>query len=278
MNEDDFLELADEVKAEQLKIRPTDLWNCEMLVRKWGTMLHYVYDWGRWMLWDGKRWAPDITGKIYRYARDTIRHLYTLAGEELNNGERKALAAHALRSENRHKIDAMVHLAESESYIPITPDCFDQDPFLLNVLNGTIDLRTGDLRAHHKDDLITKITPIKYNSDNSPWCPTWIEFLNYVMNGNDQLISFLQRAVGYSLTGNTREQCFFFLHGSGCNGKSTFIETIKALIGAYGHQARPDMFLLKYDGSVPNEIAAVRGKRFVATVEVENGHRLAEVL
>jgi putative DNA primase/helicase len=271
-------ELAEDIKQEQEHIRPTDLWNCEMLVRKWGSKLHFVHNWGKWILWDGKRWAPDTTGKIYQYARDTIRHLYTLAGEEIDNGERKALAAHALRSESRHKIEAMVSLAESESFIPITPDRFDRDPFLLNVSNGTIDLRSGELRDHSEYDLITKITPIKYVPKDPPQCPIWIDFLNYVMGGNERLITFLQRAVGYSLTGDCREQCFFFLHGNGCNGKSTFIETIKAVTGDYGHQARPEVILMKYNDSVPNEIAALRGKRFCATIEVEDGRRFAEVL
>ena len=123
----------------------------------------------------------------------------------------------------------MIKLAQSEPDISIVPDSLDTDPWLLNVLNGTLDLRTGKLRAHERDDLITKQTPVEY--DSQAQSPQWESFLYQIMAGNKALMGYVQRAVGYALTGSTREQVLFMLYGTGANGKSTFLEMIQTLLG-----------------------------------------------
>jgi len=152
--------------------------------------------------------------------------LYIKAGEE-NANIRKSLSRHALSSESGYKLNAMVKLATSEPGIPVMPDELDSDNWLLNCTNGTLDLGSGELQQHMREDLITKILPVKY--DSSAKCHKWEEFLFQIMNCNEALVDFLQRAVGYSLTGDTSEQCLFVLYGSGSNGKTTFVEILMAL-------------------------------------------------
>jgi putative DNA primase/helicase len=180
-----------------------------------------------------------------------------------------------LRGQGR--ITSMISLARSELTIPVTPDQLDRDPWLLNVANGTLDLRTGKLREHRRTDLITKLAPVAY--DPNAGCPTWMQFLEKVMGGDGELIAFLQRVVGYSLTGDTREQALFVLYGTGANGKSTFLATIGDLLGDYAKATPTDTLLVKPGSEGPrNDVARLKGARFVSAVEAEGGKRLAEAL
>src|SRR5690606_18535700 len=130
-----------------------------------------------------------------------------------------ALTSWAKKCQSRGRLEAMVALAQSEPEIAERYDSFDKQPWLLNVQNGTVNLRTGELLPHHRGDLLTKVAPVDY--DPNAQCPAWLAFLDRIMDGNRDLIDFLQRAVGYSLTGDVSEQVLFFLHGAGANGKST---------------------------------------------------------
>ena len=212
-------------------------------------------------------------------SRCWARKQYGLSWRKLQQliGERfQEISKHAARSENLSRIRAMVTLAQSESGIPVLPQELDKDPWLLNVRNGTLDLRSGTLRPPQRSDMITRVIDVEYYPDAQ--CPTWLQFLNKVMDGNEGLITFLQQAVGYSLTGDTREQCLFFLHGKGANGKSTFIEAVTGLLGPYSKHTRPETFMAKKSDGVPNDLAELEAVRLVAAVELEEGRRLAEVL
>jgi putative DNA primase/helicase len=258
-------------------IHCTDLGNARRMVRQFGADLHYVYAWGKWFIWDGSRWAEDETGEIERVAKRTVTSIYAEAAETENTDERKNLAKWALASEGQSKISAMIALARSEVGISVKHADLDGDPMLLNCQNGTIDLRTGQLLPHNRKFLTTKKIDIAY--DKAATCPLWHGFLNRIMDNNPALIAFLQRAVGYSLTASVVEQCLFFLHGNGSNGKSTFTETIQALFGDYGQKAPTEMIMLKQNtGAIPNDVARLPGARFVVTAEIEGGRRLAESL
>ena len=134
-----------------------------------------------------------------------------------------------MRSESEAKIRSMVSLAESEPGIPIRPEDLDTDPWMLNVRNGTVDLRTGQILPHDPGRLITKLCPVEY--DPSATCPTWLAFLDRIMDHNQDLLDFMQRAIGYSLTAITSEQVLFFLYGIGANGKSTLLNAIREMMG-----------------------------------------------
>jgi putative DNA primase/helicase len=196
-----------------------------------------------------------------------------------NDSEKKrlqAILAWSFKSESAARINAMIDLARSEPGIPILPDQLDREPWLLNVQNGSIELRTGKLREHRRDDYITKLAPVEY--DEAATCPTWDGFLDRIMDHNRDVMGYLQRAVGYSLTGDVSEQVIWFLYGCGANGKSTFLGAILALLGDYAMQAVSDLLMAKNHEAHPTERADLFGKRFVCTIETEEGKRLAEAL
>jgi putative DNA primase/helicase len=234
----------------------------------------YCHVSGKWNFFSGQRWVSDDAGEVLKRAKQTVRSIYNEAGDTLDDGKRKALAAWAKASESDSRMRAMLHQAECE--LPIKLEAFDADPMLFNCANGTLDLRTGNLRPHERADMLTKITPINY--DPNADCALWENFLFRIFAGNVELINFIQRAVGYSLSGDTSEQCLFLLHGSGANGKSVLVKTIAALTGEYGEQVATESLMAKKHGGVNNDIAALRGARFVSATETESGHRLAESL
>jgi putative DNA primase/helicase len=256
--------------------RCTDTGNAQRLVRLFGKGLRFVPTFGKWLFWDGARWAFDEDGQIYRFAKQTAKSLYEEAVREPNDDRRRALAKHAANSENASRIEAMIRLAWSEPGVSLQPAALDADDWSLNVHNGTLDLKTGALRRARESDFNTKRASVAF--DPNAVCPSWERFVLEVMGGDVELVSYLQRALGYSLTGNTSEQCVFFLHGFGANGKSTLLNTVRTLLGDYAMNCPAETLMVKREGGISNDIARLRGARFVAASETEDGHRLAESL
>jgi putative DNA primase/helicase len=253
----------------------TDLGNALRLVEHDGADLRYVYAWEKWLVWTGARWKVDDSGEVERRAKQTVRAMYHEADADEERPINRELAKHALKSEAKGRIESMIALARSEPGIAITPEKLDADPWALNLPNGTVDLRTGKLRDHRREDLITKIAPVAYDPD-AP-APEWEGFLERVLP-SEELRAFVQRAAGYSATGDTSEQCLFINHGTGANGKSTYQEAIAAALGDYAMRAPTEMLLAKRSGGIPNDVARLKGARFVAASETEEGRRLAESL
>lgn len=256
------------------KFNLTDLGNAERFSGMHKHQVRYCRHWGRWLMWTGQRWMTDETGRIHQLAKETVRSIYAEAAETQDDERRKAIVKYARSSESAGKIQAMITLAQSEPPIPITPAELDTDLWLLNVSNGTIDLKSGELRKHKAGDYITK--GMNVVCDPEAKCPSWDAFLERIMDGNSSLISFLQRAVGYSLTGDDSEQCIFLLYGTGANGKSSFLETIKFLLSDYAKQADFSTFAIRRSETVRNDVADLRGSRFVSVIEAESGQHLAE--
>lgn len=252
----------------------TDLGNAKRLVATHGDNIRFCYGMGKWLIWDGQCWKEDETNEIFRLAKGVVLEIYVEAASVADDKARNRLIAHAVHSESENRLRAMVSLAQSEKGIPIRVPELDLDPMILNCLNGVIDLRTGALRPHRWEDLLTKITAIKYDPD----APTflWDIFLDKITAGNKDLIEFLRRAIAYALTGDLSEQCLFLLYGLGANGKSTLIQVLQALFGDYAQQAAFETFLAKDHGGIPNDLARLKGARFVAAVEADAGRRMAE--
>jgi len=222
-------------------------------------------------VWDGHRWARDRTFEAQRRATVVTR----LLGENGSEKEKEW----AIRSEGSDKHSSMVSLLREQPGIPILPERLDSDPFFLNVRNGTLDLRTGRLLPYDRRNLITKIADVAYNEKAK--CPEWMRFLYRIFDGNENLIQFLQRASGYSLTGDNGEEKMFLLYGTGRNGKSTFMLTMQALLGDYSQPMSSDLLMAqgdrsKLDAGQLSAIAALRGARFVAASETDEGARLSE--
>ena len=254
----------------------TDLTNAELFVKAYHDRIRYCMAWKKWLIWDNHAWRPDDCGEIFALCKDFLRGLF-LQVASINDHKRAVdMATHVIKSESLRRRQALVESASYERRIRITPKDVDQEPFLLNVLNGTIDLRTGTLHPSMKDKYITKCAMVTY--DRSAPCTTWINFLLRIMNGNAQLIYFLQKAVGWALTGDMSEQVMFILYGSGANGKSTFLNAIMDILGEYAMSTQTETFMRKNGNVMSNDIARLRGARFVTTVEAEEGRRLSEPL
>ena len=169
----------------------------------------------------------------------------------------------------------MVAIAGKQRKIFLSdPSDFDSNPWLLNVENGTVDLRTDELLAHQADNLLSKLVPFEYYADAE--CPRWERFLREIFAGDSQTIDFVQRAVGYTLTGLNKEHCIFVLFGNGHNGKSTFVNTIAQIVGDYGTATSPSTFVDRQAGGNTNDLAALRGARFVSAIETSQRAALAE--
>lgn len=254
----------------------TDLGNAERFVARHGAGVRYLPAWKKWLLWDGKRWAVDETLAVVRLAKDTVRAMYNEAADLEKADDRESLVKHAVQSEKEAKLRAMLALVQAESGIAIRPGELDANPWLLSVENGTIDLRTAQLRDHAPADLITKLVPATY--DPEARCDRWESFLHRVTGESAELTRFLQKAVGYSLTGLTTARVLFFLFGSGANGKSTFLEILRALLAGYASQADFTTFLDRKGDGPRNDIARLFSARVVTSSEVGEGKRLDESL
>jgi len=254
----------------------TDYGNAERLVALHGNDIRFCPARKKWYIWNGNRWNIDNVGRIMQLSKKTVRTIYREASNANEKAKRTEIVKHASKSEAEQRIKAMIKLAESEQGIPVLPEELDSDPMLFNVSNGTIDLHTGKLLKHDRKHLITKISPVEF--DPAIKAPIWESFLNKIMAGNLDSITYLKRIIGYSLTGNISEQCFFFFYGEGANGKSTFIETIRLLMGDFSKQADFNTFLKSNNNSIRNDIARLIGARFVSAVEADSGEKLDEVI
>jgi putative DNA primase/helicase len=263
----------------------TDVWNAKRLVREHGGDLRYLYPWKSWLTWTGTHWQRDETGEVMHRAKSTIIQMVHQAADWLERAAlsqdkedqkaAKAFYAHAASSLQDGRLNAMIRQAQSEAGIPALPEQLDTDPWLLNCNNGTLDLRTGTLRNHHRKDLHTRCLAAPY--DESALCPLWDAFLQRIMASNQSLIDFLQRAIGYALTGVIREHVLLILWGTGRNGKSTFLNILRALLGSYAMKAPSELLMISNNDRHPTERADLFGKRFVAAIETEQGRKLAEV-
>lgn len=245
------------------KFRLTELGNAERIAHEYGHVIRFVNDIG-WYIWDGKRWKFDTKREIERIAAKVLRGLYKSEDETITKWARLC--------ERRN-----VRMNSIKDLIPLVPgerEDFDRHKFLLNVENGIVDLKTGKLLQHDRNLKLTKISNIQF--DKNANCPTWENFLNQIFLGDKKLIDYMQKLIGYSLTGDISEQIMIFLVGSGSNGKSTFINTIKDLMGEYGKQAKSDTFIKKKDTGANNDIARLVSSRFVSAIESEEGEKLSE--
>jgi putative DNA primase/helicase len=263
-------------KAAAIRIEKfTDLGNARRFVARYRHTILYCEGWSRWLVWDRMRWAEDERLEVLARAGDLIRSLYPLAGTIEDEDRRKAFLKHLIKSESHRSLSALLSLSRADRRFARHPDDFDSDPWLFTVTNGTINLKTGELLSHDAKHLITKLAPVTY--DPSAQCPQWLTFLNMIMLERKSLIDFLKRALGSSLTGITSDKAMFILYGpGGDNGKSTLIEVMEMLLGNYARRTPIATFLMQRPGNIPNDIARLRGARFVWAAENDRDVRLAE--
>jgi len=267
---------ANPARAGEEHERLTDVGNARRFARANRGEILYCHTWNCWMVWDGVVWHADQTGEAMRRAKDVVRNMYREAGELPEGPARAQLAKHATSSERSSRLEAMIKLARSEESIPVLPDEFDADSWVLNLENGVLDLSTGELREHDPANLCMKQAPIRFSSEAT--CPRWDSFLREIFDSNDELISFIGRAVGYFLTGSTKEQKLFFLYGRGANGKTTFVEVVRALLGTYAVATDSSSITRRGRRGVRNDVARLNGARLATAQETDFDEPLDEPL
>jgi P4 family phage/plasmid primase-like protien len=255
----------------------TDLGNGRRFADQNRGSMHYCHDTSRWLWFDGVRWVEDRTGESDRRAKQTIESIYDEAKAETRDVRRAGLFKHAGRSQSRDKIRAAADMARSEPGIPILMDAFDSSPWLLNCPNGTVDLKTGQLRPHRREDYMTKLAGCPF--DPAAKSERFQKYLDFVTGGDPALETFLRRAMGYSLTGSTAEEVLFFVYGPAASGKTTFLEAGRSCLGQYAQKVPFQALLKKKESSGASpEIARLVGVRLAFSSEVNKGERLAEGL
>ncbi len=255
----------------------SDLGNAERLIDACNGSLLFCAEVGRWLCWSESRWLWDKDGMVHRAMREVIRNIYIEATSQSDEGRRATLTKWATKSESKGALRAAVDLAENDARVLVKTEELDASPWLLGVKNGSLDLKTGLLITAQPEQLITKQAPVLY--DATAKCPTWTAFLDKIFDGDAVLISYLQRAIGYTLTGNTLEKCLFFLYGKGGNnGKSTLIETLMSLLGDYAIKERAETFMQSKNGNsgATPERVRLRGARLVVASELSDGQRFDE--
>jgi putative DNA primase/helicase len=224
----------------------------------------YVAGWGKWLLWTGTQWRADDTLRAMDYSRRICR---SVSHQCKKKNTAKAIAG-------AKTVAAVLSLARADRRIAANVDQWDADPWLLNTPAGIVDLRSGLRRPHDPDDHLTKITGVA--PDASCSIDEWLRFLSRVCDGDERLIAFLKRVLGYALTGLIQEHALFFLYGTGANGKTTFLGCVTGCVGDYHRTAAIETFTASNTEGHPTDIAGLRGARIVTSVETEEGRRWAE--
>ena len=264
---------GDEHAGQLARLGETDTDNAQRFAERFGPTAIHTPGMG-WLVFDGKRWCPDSLHGVLELAKETARMIAQEAEHLSDDAARARRKVFSLQSLSKGALDRMLDLAKS--LLAVEDARLDADPWLLNVENGTIDLRTGHLEKHDPRDLLTTVAPVQ--ADHTAKCPTFKKFLKRITGDDPNLASYIQRAVGYSLSGETTEQVFFFVYGrSGQNGKSTLVNLIRDMLGNYGLHTQTESLLVKqYDNNIPADLARLRGARMVTAIEANVNRHLDE--
>lgn len=259
-----------------------DMGNADRFVDLFGDNVRYCYTEKKWYYYNSMKWCVDNIGVVLRMADKSVEamkaeaKLYLQADEESGGDMSKAFEKHMKASRSNKSKKAMLN--EVEHHIPVLPAQMDKYRMALNTPSGIINLKNGEVRAHNPEYYFTKITSV--DCSQTAECPRWLAFLDDIFAGDKELIRYIQKAVGYSLTGSTAEQCAFFLYGTGRNGKSTFIDVIRDVFGDYAANIQPETIMVRNSQSsaINSDIARLKGARLVTSVEPNEGVRLNEGL
>lgn len=252
----------------------TDLGNAERFRSRHAGRVVYNFTTKQWYIWDGMRFQGDEKSQVTQLAGKTVRSISAEA-KYCNEEIKKKILKHAENSEKASRIDAMLGLTRSQDDIPVIQKELDTDKWLINCQNGVIDLKTGELLPHDQKYVMTKLVPTVY--DKEATCPRWLAFLDRIFAGKKSLIDYIQKVIGVCLTGEILPAVFIF-HGTGANGKSTFLEVVRQLLSEYAQQADFKTFLQDKNQAIREDLASLCGARFVTASECDQGKFLSEAV
>ena len=277
-----FNQEGEEIK-EKKQYTYDDTGNAERLKDLFGENIRYSYTNKCWMFFNGKKWVDDNVGAIKKIAdkvAEIMKNETITVDEDMEDKEKQAIKKAFERNVKsvRSNKGKTAMIKECEHLVSITLESIDNNKSLLNIDNGIIDLVTGELCSHDKSKLMTKISNVEYTDTQD--CPLWENFLSDIFDGDKELIKYIQKAIGYSLTGSTVEQCAFFMYGTGRNGKSTFLDVVTEIMGDYAVNIQPETIMVKPGGSgnASSDIARLKGARLATCAEPNEGVRLNEGL
>lgn len=237
----------------------------EVFATRHGQELRYCHTTSRWLRWDGSVWRVEETRLAFDYAQRLANEL----------GETASADPRAMATLGRANFAGGVErLAQANRAFAVTASVWNTDPMLLGTPGGTVDLRTGKLRTAKPADLISRAAAVA--PAERAQCPNWLRFLHDATGGDHDLMRFLQRWCGYTLTGDTREQALLFIYGPGGNGKSVFLNTLSGILGDYHSTAAMDAFTEAGNGKHLAFLAMLAGARMVSAAETEEGRAWAE--
>ncbi|MBU3126766.1 phage/plasmid primase, P4 family [Clostridium tagluense] len=287
INSTSIYEYDDAADRSLINFNFSDVGNAERLMAVYGKNIRYSPIRKNWFAWSGKCWEFDNTGKIESLSRKVIRKLQTegeaisLEGLEYEAEKKKEklkmqIKSFVLKSEGDGRLKAMTN--QAKTFIPYILKETDQNVYLINYKNGTLDLHTGLLRKFDRKDYLTKIVNLEY--DPMAKCPNWTEFVNKIFLEDQELINYIQKSIGYSMTGDANLQCFYILHGKGSNGKGTFIQAIERLLGAYYSTLSPESLMERTGNNegAREDLAKLEGTRFVCVNECDENKYFDENL
>jgi len=254
--------------------RLTDVGNAERIVELFADSIRFDHLRKRWLTWEGHRWQPDADGQVSRFAVEAARTRFSEAANEPDLATRSAIAKWAIASEAKNRLDAATGILKSLKPVADSGKDWDSEPMLFSCLNGVVDLKTGKLRPGRPEDRITMRSEVAHDSEAT--CPRWLQFLDEIFESNQEMISYVHKALGYSMTGDTGEQVVFIGHGTGSNGKSVFFATIRDLLGDYSMNAPTSLFQRNPFATSSNDLAAIEFRRFLMCSEVLSSSKLNE--
>ncbi|MDA9010220.1 phage/plasmid primase, P4 family [bacterium] len=256
----------------------TDTGNMERFVDQHQGYLRSLGTIKTWLVWDGTRWKPSDYAEVFKFALETVESIKTEVEEAEDFLDAQTLQKWSLTSQSEPKMRAMLNMASNHPLLVSKASSFDKQKMKLNCLNGIVDLKTGQLNQRTSDDLHTKVIGTNFNPQAK--CPNFDKFIKEVFGSDGELISWIQRAFGYSLTGSAQEQVLFICYGTGANGKSTLLETISKILSDYSTNADFEMFLSnqKSDVRVMEAVGELKGIRLALASEVDASKRFNESL
>lgn len=256
------------------KIKPSgtslnDIYNARIFCEMHGETLRWCRDFGGWFIYDGKVWVKDTNDIIKKYAIETHAELFNRL-KPLGDWT----APHIKRSGSDGGMNSMLNCAKP--MLACDAEQFDKHKYLINCYNGTFNLLTGGFSGFNQDDMLTKIAHVEF--DKSADCPRWMKFLDEIFLGNQELIDYMQRICGYSMTADTTEQCMFLFYGHGRNGKSKFLESIVNIMGDYAKNCPSTTFVQKQGNYIPSDLARLKGARIATAIESNQNVNLDEAV
>ena len=257
-----------------------DTGNAERFLDRYGKIAKYSYIDKKWYLYNGSYWEMDTTGEIYKLIDAVIQDMKNekiVIPDDVDDEEKFIKGWEKFKKTSRSHRSKDNLEKEIRHHIDVLHDEFDHEDMLLNTKSGYVDLTTGVLHDHDREKMFSKETNSEY-TDNID-CPEWTKFLNQIFDHDEEMIHFIQKAVGYSLTGSVEEQVMFILLGNGRNGKSVFINTLNSMFGSYAKTMNVSSVMIRNNsGGANSDIARLEGARLVISSEANEGSRLDESL